>query len=69
MQKGKSPGTYFIPPEFYVTLWEHLGPFLLDMIVFSIEKGRFPRDVNTALISLLLKKDKDPKDRSSYSAS
>lgn len=36
------------------------------MIVFSIEKGRFSRDVNTALISLLLKKNKDPTDCSSY---
>lgn len=66
MQKGKLPGTDGIPPEFYVTFWEQLGPFLLNMIVFSIEKGRFSRDVNTALISLLLKKDKDPTDCSSY---
>lgn len=65
MQKGKSPGTDGIPPEFYVTFWEQLGPFLFDMIVFSIEKGRFSRDVNTALISLLLKKNKDPTDCSS----
>lgn len=36
------------------------------MIVFSIEKARFSRDVNTALISLLLKRDKDPTDCSSY---
>lgn len=36
------------------------------MIIFSIEKGRFSRDVNTALISLLLKKDKDPTQCSSY---
>lgn len=36
------------------------------MIIFSIEKGRFSRDVNTALISLLLKRDMDPTDCSSY---
>ena len=34
--------------------------------IFLIEKGRFSRDVNTALISLLLKKDKDPTECSSY---
>lgn len=34
MQKGKSPGIDWIPPEFYVIFWEPLGPFLLDMIVF-----------------------------------
>lgn len=66
MQRGKSPGIDGIPPEFYIIFWEQLGPFLLDMIVFSIENGRFSRDVNTALISLLVKKYKDPTDCSSY---
>lgn len=66
MQKGKSPGLDGIPPEFYVTFWEQLGPYLLDMILFSLDKGELSRDVNTALISLLLKKDKDPSDCSSY---
>ncbi len=66
MQRGKSPGIDGIPPEFYTCFWEQLGPFLLDMINSSIEKGRFSRDVNTALISLLLKKNKDPTDCSSY---
>ena len=66
MQRGKSPGLDGIPPEFYITFWEELGPFLLDMIQYSIEQGELSRDVNTALISLLLKKDKDPSDCSSY---
>lgn len=67
MQKGKSPGFDGTPPpEFDVTFWEQLGPFLLDMINFSLEKGKFSRDVNTALISLLLKKDKDPTECSNY---
>lgn len=66
MQKGKSPGLDGIPPEFYITFWDQLGPFLLDMIQSSIERGELSRDVNTALISLLLKKDKDPCDCSSY---
>jgi len=39
---------------------------LLDMITTSIEKGSFSRDVNTALISLLLKKDKDPSECANY---
>ena len=66
MQKGKSPGFDRIPPEFYATFWEQLGPFLLDTVNFSIEKGEFSRDVKTALISLLLKKDKDPTECSNY---
>ena len=66
MQRNKSPGFDGIPPEFYVTFWEQLGPFLLDLINFSIGEGEFSRDVNTVLISLLLKKDKDPTECSSY---
>lgn len=56
MQRGKSPGLDGIPPEFFATFWDQLGPFLFDMIDFSIKKGELSRDVNTALISLLLKK-------------
>lgn len=47
-------------------LFDFLGPLLLSVIQYLIEQGRFPRDVNTALISLLLKKDKEPTDCSSY---
>jgi len=42
-----------------VEFWDMLGPLLLDMIMTSIDKGSFSRDVNIALISLLIKKDKD----------
>lgn len=66
MQRNKSPGLDGIPPEFYVAFWDKLGPLLLDMIMYSIDKGSFSRDVNIALISLLLKKDKDPTDCTSY---
>ena len=66
MQRGKAAGIDGIPPEFYVAFWEQLSPFFLHMINFSIEKGGFSRDVNTALISLLMKKDKNPTDCSSY---
>lgn len=66
MQKNKSPGFDGIPPDLYVTFWDKLGPLLLDMILTSIDKGSFSRDVNMALVSLLLKKDKDPVDCASY---
>ena len=36
------------------------------MIRASIDKGGFSRDVNIALISLLLKKDKDPTECQNY---
>ena len=66
MQPNKSPGLDGIPPEFYILFWEKLGPLLLDMITASIKTGSFSRDVNTALISLLLKNEKDPTDCASY---
>lgn len=50
----------------YVEFWEELGPLPLDMIMASIDKGSFSRGVNIALIPLLLKKDKDHVDCSSY---
>lgn len=66
MRKGASPGPDGIPPEFYIAFWPLLGPLLMDMVSFSINNGSFLRDVNVALISLLLKKDKDPMDCASY---
>ena len=66
MQRNKSPGFDGIPPEVYVEFWNMLGLLLLDMIMTSRDKGSFSRDVNIALISLLLKKDKDTVDCSNY---
>lgn len=66
MRKGRSPGPDGIPPEFYLTFWPQIGPLLLDMILYSVREGSFSRDVNSALISLLLKKGKDPADCASY---
>lgn len=59
MQKGKSPGLNGIPPQLYLAFCDLLGPLLLNMILFLVEKGSFSRDMNIAVISLLLKKDKD----------
>lgn len=64
--KGKSPGWDGIPSEFYLTFWPELGPPLLEMIHSAIQNGAFNRDVNTAIISLLHKKGKDPTLCSSY---
>lgn len=66
MRKGKSPGPDGIPPEFYLTFWPLMGPLLVDMIQYSIKEGSFSRDVNSALISLLLKKGKDPVECANY---
>ena len=66
MNKGKSPGCDGIPPEFYLTFWTEIGPFLLEMIQLAVQTGNFNRDVNTAIISLLQKKGKDPTLCSNY---
>lgn len=66
MNKDRSPGWDGIPPEFYLKFWDQLGPLLLEMINIAISKGSFGRDVNMSLISLLLKKGKDPNECSNW---
>lgn len=59
MRKGRSPGRDGIPPKFYAIFRDDLGVVLFNMFKYAIEKGTFSRDVNVAIISLLLKKEKD----------
>lgn len=66
MNKGKSPGMDGIPPEFYLAFWPALGPLMVEMTNYAVDKGSFGRHTNTAVISLLLKKEKDPESCSSY---
>ncbi len=65
LQKGKSPG-HGLPPELYLEIWDLVGILMLNSFNFAIEHGVFHRDQKTSLISLLLKKGKDPLDCSSY---
>ncbi len=66
LQKGKSPGLDGLPPELYLEIWDLVGILMLNSFNFAIEHGVFHRDQKTSLISLLLKKGKDPLDCSSY---
>lgn len=66
MNKGRSPGLDGLPPELLLLLWKYIGPLLLNSINYSLEIGSFHRDQKSALIFLLLKKDKDPLDCGSY---
>lgn len=66
LQKGKSPGLDGLPPELYLALWDQVGSLILGSINFAIEHGSFHRDQRNALITLLLKKGKDPLDCSSF---
>lgn len=60
MKKGKSPGWDGIPPEFYLFFWKELGQFMLDMITTAVDKGSFDRHANSAILTILLKPNKDP---------
>lgn len=62
LNRGKSPGLDGIPPELLLFLWDIVGPLFLDSMNYALETGVFHRDQNRALISLLLKKGKDPLD-------
>lgn len=66
MPRGKAPGIDGLPPELYVAFWDILGPPLFENITAAVKVESFTRQSNTALISLLLKKDKDPSDCASY---
>lgn len=66
MRTGKSPVPDGIPLEFYLAFWPLLGPLLVELILLSIKEDSFSRDINTALISLLLKKGKDLGECASY---
>ena len=66
LNKGKSAGFDGIPPELYLQCWSQLGPLLLNMINHAISSGSFSRDVNTATITLLHKKGKDPNECANY---
>ncbi len=66
MSCNKAPGLDRIPPELLKTLWDIIAPLILNSLNFVLEKGALPRDQTTALITLLLKKGKDPLECSSY---
>ena len=56
MSKGKAPGSDGLPPEFYLALWDTLGPDLVEVLNSSMDTGALPLSQRTALISLIFKK-------------
>lgn len=66
LRKGKSPGPDGIPPELYLAIWDIVGPLIFHSINHAVDCGKLHRDQNVALITLLLKKNKDPLNCSSY---
>ena len=66
MNSGKSPGLDGLPPEFFTVFWSQLGPLLLNMFLSTIKKGYLSKNMNIAIITLILKKGKDPLECSNY---
>lgn len=66
MSSNKAPGLDGIPPELLKALWDIVAPLIINSFNSALEKGALHRDQNTALITLVLKKGKDPLECSSY---
>ena len=66
MQSKKAPGPDGYPTEFFKRFSDKIAPILLDVYKESMERGTLPPTLTQASISVLLKKDKDPTQCSSY---
>uniref|UniRef100_A0AAR2LBM4 Reverse transcriptase domain-containing protein n=1 Tax=Pygocentrus nattereri TaxID=42514 RepID=A0AAR2LBM4_PYGNA len=63
---GKLPGPDGFTVEFYKMYCKELTPYLLNMYEESFANGSLPPTLSEALISLILKKGKDPHNCQSY---
>lgn len=66
MHSGRAPGPDGFPAEYYKIFSSRLVPILKSMYDESLETGCLPPTLTQATISLILKKDKNPLDCSSY---
>lgn len=66
MQNGKSPGPDGFPVEFFKKFSDLLSPLILSVFEESLATQLLPLSMCQAVISLLLKKGKDPLSCSSY---
>ena len=66
MRVGRSPGLDGFASEYYKEYSDKLAPILTEVYKESFSVGNLPNTFNEALISLILKKDKDPTDPGSF---
>uniref|UniRef100_A0A3Q3AHM4 Reverse transcriptase domain-containing protein n=1 Tax=Kryptolebias marmoratus TaxID=37003 RepID=A0A3Q3AHM4_KRYMA len=59
LKTNKSPGVDGLPAEFYQTFIEDLSPFILEVILESIERETLPPTLTQGLITLIPKPKKD----------
>jgi len=58
---NKSPGSDGLPIEFYKKFWQKLKPFMINSYIDSLKKGELSITQKQGVISLIPKKDKDPR--------
>ena len=66
LKNGKSPGLDGLPVEYYKKYVDILAPILTSVYKESFDLGQLPDTFNEAIITLILKKDKDPTEPGSY---
>lgn len=66
MQNNKSPGPDGLPAEFYKHFWDILSPTFNKLLTEIQTTCTIPTHMNTALITVFLKPNKDPTHPSSY---
>ena len=66
LPSSKAPGPDGFTADFFKVYAEELSPLLLQMYSEALDKGSLPPTLSEALISVILKKDKDPLDCRSY---
>ncbi len=66
LPNGKAPGLDGFRAEFFKLYVNEVSPLLLDMYTESLRVGSLPPTLNEALITSILKKDKDATECKSY---
>lgn len=66
LQSSNAPGPDGFPIKFYKKFSTKLSPLLLNMFEYSLSQGTLPKSLTEALITFLLKPEKDPTQCSSY---
>ena len=56
MSRGSTPGNDGIPVDFYLHLWETVGPMLVDSLNYGFDQGKLSTSQRQSIITLIEKK-------------
>ena len=59
MHTNKSPGSDGLTVEFFRRFWSDIGPILVEVLNYSLDKGLLPQSLRQAVITVLHKSGKD----------